>query len=200
MGKISPRQRRREKTKQAILETAQELVAEKGLDGLSIREIARRIDYSPAGLYEYFESKEDIVAAICANVWEQVNAAFKAVSPELPPTCRLVEMSLAYVKFAVNNPEQFLLVAGAAPSALPALDESADNSPYPLLLDTVQAALDSGKFSPAAHTAETIAFSLWALMHGRVMLQLTVGHNFHGDFDLVHKQALETFLRGLKPA
>jgi len=58
------RQERQADTRKAILQTALELIAEKGLDKLSLREIARRVGYSPAGLYEYFDSKEGILLTL----------------------------------------------------------------------------------------------------------------------------------------
>ncbi len=200
MTKQTPRQRRRQRTKQSILQTAQDLVSEKGLEGLSIREIARRIDYSPAGLYQYFDSKDEIIAAICADGLERLSLAFNEVSADLPPSERLISMSLAYVKFALHNPEQFLLIFNSEPAERTSLDEPVLNSsPYGLLLQTVQAAIEAGEF-PAVdkRAAEGIAYTLWALMHGRAMLQLAFLRNFQADFEGVHRWAIQVFVTGLK--
>jgi AcrR family transcriptional regulator len=200
MAKLTPRQRRRQKTKQAILKTAQELVAEKGPDGLSIREIARRIDYSPAGLYEYYDGKDEIVAAICAEGMERLSASFNNIPPHLPPTQRLVEMGLAYVDYAIHNAEEFLLIFNSLPAKRMLLDEAiTDNSPYRILLRTVETAIEAGEFKGhLQYGAEGIVYSLWALMHGRAMLQLTFSHNFQADFDEIHRWAIEMFIKGLK--
>ncbi len=200
MAKLTPRQRRREKTKQAILETAQELISEKGPDGISIREIARRIDYSPASLYEYFNSKDDILAAVCADGMKELSAAFNEVSAELSPTERLIEYSLIYANFARRQPEKFLLIFNTLPASRTSLEQPVEpGSPYQILLDTVQAALAAGEFKTTdTCAAEGIAFSLWALMHGRAMLELTFLRNFETDFDLVHRWAMEIFINGLR--
>ena len=63
MAKRTPRERRYARTRQEILDAAMELVQEKGPDKLSMRELARRVDYSPAGLYEYYENKDEIIVA-----------------------------------------------------------------------------------------------------------------------------------------
>jgi AcrR family transcriptional regulator len=42
-----------------------EIIREEGPDALSMRNLAERIDYSAAGIYEYFSSKEEIIAAAC---------------------------------------------------------------------------------------------------------------------------------------
>jgi AcrR family transcriptional regulator len=200
MSELTPRQRRREKTKQAILDTAQELISEKGPDGISIREIARRIDYSPAGLYEYFDSKDELVAAVCADGMKQLGAAFKQVPADLPPTERLIELGLRYAKFARHNPEQFLMIFNSLPSSRVSIDQPVDrDTPYHILLNTVQAAIRAGEFEVTGdQVVEGIAYSLWALMHGRAMLELTFLRNFQSDFDPVHRWAMEIFIKGLK--
>jgi AcrR family transcriptional regulator len=199
MTKLTPRQRRRQKTKKAILKTAQELVAEKGPEGLSIREIARRIDYSPAGLYEYYDSKDEIIAAICEVGMEGLSAAFAEISPNLSLSQQLVEMSLAYVDFAVHNPEQFLLIFNSLPSKRTSLEEPVfEPSPYGVLLQTVEAAIEAGEINVTGdYAAEGITFNLWALMHGRAMLQLTFLRNFQADFETAHRWAIELFIKGL---
>jgi len=79
------RQRRHEKTRRAILDAAGRIVARKGIQDLSMREIARQIDYSPAGLYEYFEGKEEIVQALCAEGHQQLSAYIRQVNEDLSP-------------------------------------------------------------------------------------------------------------------
>jgi AcrR family transcriptional regulator len=200
MTNRTPRQRRRQKTKQNILQTAQKLVREKGLAGLSIREIARRIDYSPASLYEYFDSKDELIAAIRASGMERLCATFNRVPANLPASQRLVEMSLAYVGFALRNPEQFLLMFGSLPAEQSSLeDPGADQSPYGVLLTTVRTAIETGEFPVTTDgEAEGVAYSLWALMHGRAMLQLAFLRNFQTDFEGIHRWAIEVFIKGLQ--
>lgn len=48
----------------ALLDAARALVAEEGLEALSLAALARRVGLSRPGLYEYFRSKDDLVAAI----------------------------------------------------------------------------------------------------------------------------------------
>lgn len=56
---LTPRERRAQRTRDAILEAARGIISKKGVEALSIRSIADAIDYSPAGLYEYFGSGRD---------------------------------------------------------------------------------------------------------------------------------------------
>ena len=200
MPKLTPRQRRREKTKQAILETAQELISEKGPEGISIREIARRIDYSPAGLYKYFNSKDAILEAVCTDGMQELSAAFHEVAAGLSSAQRLIEYGLIYADFARRQPEKFMLMFNTLPSTRTSLEQPVEpDSPYQILLDTVRAGLTAGELKKTGDcAAESIAFSLWALMHGRAMLELTFLRDFEMDFDLVHRWAMEIFVNGLQ--
>ena len=81
MEALSPRAKRHQRTRDAILEAARHIVHEDGIGGLSMREIARRIEYSPAGLYEYFGSKEEIIDAICEEGFRRLT--MQAPEPNL---------------------------------------------------------------------------------------------------------------------
>jgi AcrR family transcriptional regulator len=63
-----------------LLDAARALVAEEGIEALSLAALARRVGLSRPGLYEYFRSRDDLVAAI--------------VEEELPRWAALVEGSL----------------------------------------------------------------------------------------------------------
>ena len=60
----SPREKRHARTRENILEAAMQIVMQQGVEAVSMREIAERIEYSPSGLYEYFSSKEELFAAL----------------------------------------------------------------------------------------------------------------------------------------
>lgn len=200
MTRLTPRQRRHQKTKQSILKTAQELILEKGPEGLSLREIARRIDYSPAGLYEYFDSKDEIVAAVCAEGFERLSAYLKRVPTDQPPLKRLLELGLAYLDFAGNNPEYFNLIFTTLPTGQVSLADLTDEaSPYNILTAAVQAAIDAEQLSlPAEFNVNEVAYSLWAMVHGIAVLQQTHFRHLHTDFEPIHRWALEAFVNGLK--
>lgn len=57
----TPAERRREKVRTSILEAAEAVFVDEGAEGVSIRRIADAIDYSPAAIYKYFASKEELL-------------------------------------------------------------------------------------------------------------------------------------------
>ena len=64
MGVKERHEREREAVARAILDAARELFVAEGYRNVSIRKIAERIEYSPAAIYSYFPSKDDIFLAL----------------------------------------------------------------------------------------------------------------------------------------
>src|SRR5438876_4525270 len=64
MGIKERQERDREAVSRAILDAARELFVTEGYRNVSIRKIAEKIEYSPAALYGYFPSKDDIFYAL----------------------------------------------------------------------------------------------------------------------------------------
>jgi AcrR family transcriptional regulator len=196
---LTPRERRHEKNKQAILQTARELVTEKGADKLSLREIARRIDYSPAALYEYFDGKEDIVGALCTDGFKNLASFLNRVPADLPPSERVVELGLAYLEFANQNPELYILIIMNLPSGMTALDQlDYESSLYSILLQVMQAGIDAGDFTPReGFGLQEMTYSCWAFVHGIATLGLTQLSELEVDLGPVNRLALELFMDAL---
>ncbi|MGZ3678797.1 MAG: TetR/AcrR family transcriptional regulator [Ktedonobacterales bacterium] len=87
--------------------TPRTLIVEHGVVGLTLREIARRVDYSPAGIYEYFASLSEIVAALREEGFTLFGTYLGRVPATLPPLERMVELGMAYLAFAQEYPEEF---------------------------------------------------------------------------------------------
>jgi AcrR family transcriptional regulator len=199
----TPRERRSERTRQTILDTALALIIEKGLNKLSLREIARRVDYSPAGLYEYFGSKDEIVEAVIRDASERFFAHLNRVSKTLPVEGYLTELGMAYIEFAQLNPDHFMLMF-THHQAMPDIDlesyaPDAENDSYGLLMHGVQRALDEGLIKGRKGYGKVeITYSLWSLVHGMAMLQATYLRPVKWDFITTDRHALARFIEGLK--
>ena len=204
MVKATPRERRQERTRQEILSTALKLIVEKGADNLSLREIARRIDYSPAGLYEYFGSKEAIIDAVCSEGNERFFAMLDAIPQTLPPLEYLLELGMAYLNFARQNPEQFLFLLQNRKMEgedLPSdftVDALKADATFMLLYNGVQHAIDAGLIRTEENFgALEISYSVWALVHGQASLEVRHLEYLPIDFAEIDRRALATFIRGL---
>lgn len=65
-----------------VLAAARSAFAELGLEGASLREIAKRAGYTPGAIYSYFASKEEVYGALLGESLERLNAFVNAATPE----------------------------------------------------------------------------------------------------------------------
>ena len=193
---------RHENSKQQILKTALRMLNTQGVERFSIRELARRTGYSPASLYEYYGGKEDILSELRREGNARLYAYLAEISGDMPCKKRLVEIGLAYLRFAQRNPEHYQLMFVILSSKRTALSTpSAEGSAYTLVLQTVQRGIaDKSLALPRGYDAEALTYSLWAMLHGMAMLQITHLKNFGADFDAIHKQTLQIFVSSFSAA
>src|SRR6266446_10282149 len=91
MGIKERHERDREAVRRSILDAARELFDIEGYQNVSIRKIAERIEYSPAAIYGYFPSKDDIFFALAEEGFRLLHgdrASYTALE-SLPPLDRI---------------------------------------------------------------------------------------------------------------
>jgi AcrR family transcriptional regulator len=90
---VTRREKEIEAMRELIIATAKEIIAKEGLDNLSIRKIARKIEYSPSVIYNYFKDKEELVNTIMRSGYMKIINAVSASDLEnLSPREKLAEM------------------------------------------------------------------------------------------------------------
>ena len=104
------KQLRHRRTRQRILEAARALLRENGHAQLSLRAIAKRVDYSPASLYEYFSGKDSILDALCQETEEELKEVMNEARQSNTMDHPIIAMCLSYIEFALNNADDFLLL------------------------------------------------------------------------------------------
>jgi AcrR family transcriptional regulator len=193
------RERRRKRNKNAILDTAAELIQSNGIENISVREIAKHADYSPAGLYKYFDSKAAIIQSVQARENQKLIELLQTVSGELSPTQRLVELSLLYIQYCLDN-SVYLVLINSLPSGRKTKEQPVPTtSPYMLFLKAVDAwgQHEEINFQPD-YGLEEITYTLWSLIHGMAALRVSQLKDFEADFQSVNKHSIELFLSGLQ--
>ncbi|HTK06078.1 MAG TPA: TetR/AcrR family transcriptional regulator [Ktedonobacteraceae bacterium] len=199
MQSKSPRAKRHARTREAILDAALQIVTESGKDALSIREIAGRIDYSPSGLYEYFASKEEIIEALVGEGFARLTVCLIHEVQGETAAARLLAANRAYLKFAQQEPQLYLLMFTCTPSQSVSYAELSGDSAYSKLLQILREGVQSGEFqSSTAAGPEELTYTSWAFIHGLAMLQLTLMRNSPEDIDALHERALQAFVERLQ--
>ena len=194
-AQTTPRERRQQRTRRAILDAARQIINQKGPEALSMRALARRIDYSPAGLYEYFDGKEAIVAAVCAEGHALLAGRMATVDTALDPASYLQGLGEAYIAFARQHPDYFVLMFSAADVA-EARDLTEPTSSFGYLLQGVERAVTAGLLQTGDGQVLTIAYGLWSLVHGIAMLRITQLRDVDLPLDDFDRLTLRAALRG----
>lgn len=195
----TPRQRRKTKSRENILDAATQLIVTKRLENVSLREIAKHADYSPAGLYKHFDSKLAIIQAVHARENQRLLEYLSTVDPELSPMDRLIELCLRYIQFSLEN-RAFLTLVNNLPSERKSKSQPVPpSSPYIVFYQVVQTWVKDEDINLSKdYGIEEITYALWAQIHGMTTLRLNQLKEFEADFDATNRRTLKIFLNGLR--
>src|SRR5579864_8216745 len=113
MGIKERQERDREAVQRAILDAARDLFVAEGYQNVSIRKIAERIEYSPAAIYGYFPSKDDIFFALAEEGFRLLYRIVQkedSASRTRAPIARVREIFWHLYEFSREHPEYFALM------------------------------------------------------------------------------------------
>ncbi len=100
---------KQEEIKNLIINTAQEIVAKEGINGLSIRKITNIIDYSPAIIYHYFKDKDEMISKLMEKNYKKIIDAMSSVySTNSEPEQKLKDSTKAYIEIALQMPDEYM--------------------------------------------------------------------------------------------
>lgn len=99
-----------EELRELILDASTELISEGGLAGLSAREIARRINYSPGTLYNVFENLDDLVLTIEGRLIDGLAVELEKVPAQGGPMEQALAMGRAYLAYTSKQPKLWNLL------------------------------------------------------------------------------------------
>jgi AcrR family transcriptional regulator len=158
--------------KAVILGQAAVLVAERGADGISLRELARAAGVSHAAPAHHFTDRRGLFTALAAEGWRKLAAALALARPDF------VDAALAYVRFALDHPGHYAVM----------FDSSLVDPDDPELTAAQNAAgaeLAHGVSTLKGPRAKTdpqgAALAAWSLVHGFSMLWLNKAIDTDGE-------------------
>ncbi len=161
-------------TRDRLVFTARDYLDAEGLDGIGLREIARRAGVSHGAPLRHFPALSALLAAVAAVGFRDLMASVDAAILPVPfddPVARLAAASFGYVRFAQSHPGVFGLMFRADLCDTTDAEYIAEGgAAFGQLVDLVRDAQDAG-FHPDAVTTE-LSGALWATMHGLASLHL----------------------------
>jgi len=193
------RVRRHSETREEILEAAREVLLERGAADLSLREIARRAEFSPGALYKYFDNKDDVIKALADKAMGALLLAFGAVPADLLPDERALEMGMAYLEFARHNPEDVAVIAlhESTLHALPLTDEH--RAMEEVVVGVFTDGVAQGVFTLAeGEEPDYMAYGAWALVQGLATFEQQQRPVVADKLRQRQRQLLRVYINGLK--
>ncbi len=179
MGIVERRERERVETRQRILDAARELFVEEGFDGVTMRKVAQKIEYSPTAIYVHFRDKEQLFLELCHADFRRLAETFTQLAQIPYPVERLRKIGHAYMEFGLENPNHYrmMFMTPHPPLADEATEKemgkgNPEQDAYAFLRQAVEEAIEVGAFRPELTDADLIAQTLWAGVHGVVSLQI----------------------------
>jgi AcrR family transcriptional regulator len=180
----------REDTRRGILDAAEALLVEFGVDAFSMRRLADRCGCTAPTLYHYFRDKPGLIETLLEERMQELVRELRAEAPSEDPREQIRAMCLCFARFGVRNPrhyELFALNQGPDAGEPPAGEEARR-----LLLGPLEASARSGGLGAAEF--ETLRLGLWSLLHGYILLR--VEHPEEAWSDAVLERALDALLEG----
>lgn len=173
----SPAERRRHKIRARILTAAEKVFAREGAEGLSIRRLAENIDYSPAAIYKYFSSKDELVDELKETFFELILENVNRIADtSMPFHERSRDCVATYVRIATEKPYHYAAAfTGESPSGdgpvdgEPGFETSKKGQAFNVLKSMIAEGIEIGSFRSDIDPS-LAAKSIWASMHGLAMM------------------------------
>lgn len=158
--------------KNALRAAASTLIAERGVDRVSLREISQAAGVSHTAAYRHYADKQALLAALAEDGFRQLADINRQAIASTPggPVQQLMACGRAYVRFGVQRPHVLqLMFSQAIPdwSAFPSLQQASEE-----LAQTLAGVVAAGQGVDAMQPAPLgeMTLTAWSLVHGLTLL------------------------------
>ena len=200
MGSKERQDREKQAVRQSILDVARDLFITEGYRNVSIRKIAERIEYSPAAIYSYFASKDDIYMALAEDGFRRLDARLKTAEPGGTPLDHVRANWWAFYEFSKEQPAYFELMF--VDRSVPQITDGWEGfeilqSLMAEATSGLQRAIDAGQLPPTLNPSAAMHV-LWGALMGPSVLALCQRLSPGEDRDLLARDVLEAVITGLQ--
>jgi len=193
--------REREAVRRAILDAARDLFVSEGYNNVSIRKIAERIEYSPAAIYGYFPSKDDIFFELAEEGFRLLSRPERFHELEaLDPLARIRTIFWRMYEFSREQPEYFALMF--VDRSVPRITREYERFAFARdikarIAGYLQDAVDAGALPVTVRPM--VAFRLMSMaLTGVAVMKLSDRLAPGEDADALARDVLEVMLAGLR--
>lgn len=184
--------RQKEETRSNILKAAREIVKEEGWQGLSMRKIADKIEYTAPIIYEYFSNKEAILSELTGRGFNMLSRELeKAKAKSENPEEQLEAMWMAYWEFAFTDTEMYQVMFGVQINCCAGQCDAAD-SPYKLFTGVIAEVMKNN--NPTIEMIKQKYFLFFSVIHGLISINIV---NQNQALEEINKQILKDAIGGI---
>ena len=183
----------------ARLAAAEHTVRERGVQDLSLRELAREIGVSHGAPRRHFPDRQALLDALAESGFERLGAELRAAANraghEFQP--RLEATAAAYIRFATADPALLdLMFASKQRATQPSLQDAMERA-FSVLVELIIQGQEIGRLQPG--DPERVGLVLFSAVQGIAAL-LTAGMITSEQLDELTTDAIANFLRGSRTA
>ncbi len=179
-----------------VCRVAEMLFARHGVEGVTMRQIAAELGWSPTTAYRYFENREEILVAVRANAFNRFCQVIEeATRSSADPRKSARNVGQAYLKFALENPNAYRMMFDISQAEVTGNAELAEALARARrsMVAYVAALIDEGILRG---DMQALGQMLWAAAHGLVMLRLSGIVADDDELRRLHEKTMSALVRG----
>ncbi|MFH7001041.1 TetR/AcrR family transcriptional regulator [Flavobacterium bizetiae] len=162
--------RQKEETRSNILEAAYAIVKEEGWQGLSMRKIADKIEYTAPIIYEYFSNKDAILNELTGKGFIKLAKELQIARDKFEkPEDQLEAMWMAYWDFAFTDTEMYQVMFGVQMSCCSQRCSAAE-APYKLFTAVIGEIMKNS--NPSEDIIKQKYFTFFSVIHGLIAINI----------------------------
>lgn len=152
--------------KDACIEAAQAVIAEHGIEKLSLRDVARRLNVSHQAPYKHYPSRDHLLAEVIRRCFRRFTVALNSRNRSDDPIEDMRALGTSYLSFALQNPLEYRLMFGTPWPQVEASPDLVIDSQHSFnVLREALTPLYAGT-GAGADVIDADAMFVWSSMHG----------------------------------
>jgi AcrR family transcriptional regulator len=182
--------------REALIQAALDMIAERGLAGVAVAELARAVGVSAAAPYRHFRDRSALLAEVARRGFEQLAGEMEAAWGEgrPDPVGAVERCGRAYLAFARREPAAFAAMFGDAGAGEDAGVRRASDGVLAVLRRAAEAACGGNPNARNRPPALMMALHVWSLAHGVAALFVGDGQDLRRKLPMQPEDLLEAGL------
>lgn len=183
-----------------LLNQAEAMIVEGGVQSVSIRELAKRADVSRNAPYRHFKDKHELLSAVAEVLFRRFSALFedeRLQNPTEDPLIQLEKMGQIYLQFAVDNSQLYKLMfsePSIADGKIDSLKEASDLS-FAILISGLERCQAAGLIN--RDPLELQGMFVWSSLHGLASILIDIPCLPVEDLHEMTRSSLTMIRRGI---